>query len=322
MTTSVQTDQVASALDDFITGVTTEAQLSAALYDAGIGLDPALVQKIDDLRATMQMRMLFGAESDLAAASTTSLVNAQTSVIRITGASTTINSFGAVPDMTKGGSSIRFVRFLNSQTIAAGVLAAGTLVAPAGSTMVLQALSGTSWLLRDHVDPSGNTYISKVATALQTMAGPLALPGVKFAATQVASADPNTLDDYQEGTFTAGVTFNNANAGIAYASNSGTYTKIGNRVFFELTINLSDKGSSTGQVRVTGLPESVALAETAVSVLGSFGGLAAGRVPMGYIQPGTTQVVLYALNAGTLVGMVDTDLANNSFIILSGHYKV
>jgi hypothetical protein len=59
------------------------------------------------------------------------------------------------------------------------------------------------------------------STGLMTLAG----PGIKFPATQVASADANTLDDYEEGTWTP-----NQGPGLTVVgtfASSGSYTKIG-----------------------------------------------------------------------------------------------
>ena len=52
------------------------------------------------------------------------------------------------------------------------------------------------------------------------------LNGITFPATQVASADANTLDDYEEGTFTPTVTYSGTNT-PSHASQIGRYTKIG-----------------------------------------------------------------------------------------------
>jgi hypothetical protein len=98
---------------------------------------------------------------------------------------------------------------------------------------------------------SANTW-----SAIQTFS---AIPsvtggGVKFPATQVTSADANTLDDYEEGSFTPTITFGGASTGITYGHNSGRYTKVGRAVFFYLSIFLSAKGSSTGNAAVAGLP--------------------------------------------------------------------
>jgi len=61
--------------------------------------------------------------------------------------------------------------------------------------------------------------------------------GIKFPATQVASADPNTLDDYEEGTWT--VTFHDAvSAGNQSSTTAtGTYTKVGRFVHIQFAVN-------------------------------------------------------------------------------------
>jgi len=71
--------------------------------------------------------------------------------------------------------------------------------------------------------------------------------GIAFPATQVASSDANTLDDYEEGTFTFTATgFTTSQTGTAY------YTKIGNQV----TLRIPDLAavSNTTLCTITGLP--------------------------------------------------------------------
>jgi hypothetical protein len=91
------------------------------------------------------------------------------------------------------------------------------------------------------------------STGLMTLAG----PGIKFPATQVASADPNTLDDYEEGTFTPVVRDAAAgNAAAGYGEQFGRYTKIGNIVNYSIQfVNVNTTGLTSGnQLFVTGLP--------------------------------------------------------------------
>ena len=84
--------------------------------------------------------------------------------------------------------------------------------------------------------------------------------GITFPATQSASSDANTLDDYEEGTIDGN------NLGLAYATpgtssftysdRRGTYTKIGRVVYFTLDIRLASfsKGTASGTLFVIGLP--------------------------------------------------------------------
>ena len=77
--------------------------------------------------------------------------------------------------------------------------------------------------------------------------------GIKFPATQVASTNVNTLDDYEEGTYTPTISFGGNSVGVAYNSTntSGFYQKIGRMVKIDFRITLTSKGSSTGVARVS-----------------------------------------------------------------------
>ena len=72
--------------------------------------------------------------------------------------------------------------------------------------------------------------------------------GLTFPVTQSASSDANTLDDYEEGTWTPSV------GGTAtYTAQAGHYTKIGNfvKIRFHLNVNVLGTGSTTA---ITGIP--------------------------------------------------------------------
>jgi hypothetical protein len=78
--------------------------------------------------------------------------------------------------------------------------------------------------------------------------------GITFPATQSASSNANTLDDYEEGSWTPTLTFNGGSTGITYSTRTGKYVKIGRFVQAQFRITLSNKGSSTGSAKVEGLP--------------------------------------------------------------------
>lgn len=78
--------------------------------------------------------------------------------------------------------------------------------------------------------------------------------GITFPAAQSASSDVNTLDDYEEGTFTPSLRFSGNSSGMTYSTQVGKYTKIGRLVYFVFRIALTAKGSSTGSAQVFGLP--------------------------------------------------------------------
>jgi hypothetical protein len=74
--------------------------------------------------------------------------------------------------------------------------------------------------------------------------------GIAFPATQSASTDANTLDDYEEGSWTP---TDGSGAGISFTIYSATYTKIGNtvRASFALSYGSTSSGS---QAQIGGLP--------------------------------------------------------------------
>jgi hypothetical protein len=76
---------------------------------------------------------------------------------------------------------------------------------------------------------------------------------LKFPASQNASADPNTLDDYEEGTFTPTMT-GTSPAGTA-VNGDGYYTKIGNYVWVQIRFdNVSTPSGGSGALVFTGFP--------------------------------------------------------------------
>lgn len=81
-----------------------------------------------------------------------------------------------------------------------------------------------------------------------------ALTSIKFPASQTASSDVNTLDDYEEGTWTPLIGGTTGQSGQAYSVQSGTYVKVGSKVTASCTVTLSTLGTVTGNVAIKGLP--------------------------------------------------------------------
>lgn len=77
--------------------------------------------------------------------------------------------------------------------------------------------------------------------------------GLTFPATQVVSTDPNTLDDYEEGTFTPTVEGGTTAGTATYSTRTGTYVKVGKVVFIYVGLTWTG-GTGTGNMKITGLP--------------------------------------------------------------------
>ena len=79
------------------------------------------------------------------------------------------------------------------------------------------------------------------------------------------------LDDYEEGTWNPVLTFGGGSTGITYSARGGTYTKIGRQVTLNFMVELTSKGSSTGDAIVGGLPYTVtdSLSNTVIEASGA-----------------------------------------------------
>ncbi len=83
----------------------------------------------------------------------------------------------------------------------------------------------------------------------------LTIPGqIKFPAAQAASADANTLDDYEEGTWTPVIGGSGGTSGQTYSAQTGRYVKVGRLVMANCFVQLSVKGTITTNVQIQGLP--------------------------------------------------------------------
>ena len=76
--------------------------------------------------------------------------------------------------------------------------------------------------------------------------------GITFPATINASSNANTLDDYEEGTWTPSVT--SQNGSITSYTATGNYTKIGRTVTLYCNIQITNGGTASGQLFITGVP--------------------------------------------------------------------
>ena len=97
--------------------------------------------------------------------------------------------------------------------------------------------------------------------------------GITFPATQSPSTDANTLDDYEEGTWTPVISGSTIAGTYQTATAVGTYTKIGNRIHIFCTVTMAAvvTGGGTGYMRISGLPVGTANAESATGAVAAIG---------------------------------------------------
>jgi hypothetical protein len=100
---------------------------------------------------------------------------------------------------------------------------------------------------------SGGTFSGPAVTGILTLTG----GQIAFPAVQVPSANVNTLDDYEEGTWTPSLTFvTPGTLVVGYTLQAGGYTKIGRsvNVCMGIITNSYTLGTASGNMRITGLP--------------------------------------------------------------------
>ena len=78
--------------------------------------------------------------------------------------------------------------------------------------------------------------------------------GITFPATQSASTDANTLDDYEEGTWTPVLQASSSNPTVGYVVQVGHYTKVGRMVQIPGRLQINSISGGSGNIRIAGLP--------------------------------------------------------------------
>jgi len=124
----------------------------------------------------------------------------------------------------------------------AGIIGAQSGVSAIGGMTVYQTSGGNTVF---SVDGAGNV----VTEGGVTVAG----GQINFPITQVPSANVNTLDDYKEGTWTPSVV-SGAGTITTVGTVSGTYTKIGRLVTLTFDVIITDNGTGSAAIHITGYP--------------------------------------------------------------------
>lgn len=189
--------------------------------------------------------------------------------------------------------------------------------------------------------PTGATYelsindvstLALSATALTTPVGVILTPvsgQIKFPATANPSSDANTIDDYEEGSWTGTIQDDTRSDGESqtYSTQYGRYQKIGQRVNVAGRIVLSSLGTLTGgqAAVVAGLPFTSGSTNFSSLTFGYAAGLAITALasPGGLIGTSTATIDLYVFSgAAGAVPMTVDNLSADGDIIFVGSYEI
>ena len=133
--------------------------------------------------------------------------------------------------------------------IPAGAVDADITAIPDGSVATAKiaddAVTGAK--IENNPTIAGNLGVNGITTSTGTI---VASAGVAVGGTGAA----NTLDDFEEGTFSATMSFTNANGSHAFSRNVCSYVKVGRMVHLQMFVELSSKSGASGNARLSNLP--------------------------------------------------------------------
>lgn len=168
-----------------------------------------------------------------------------------------VNMFQAWPTITNTGTLSQLAGFVYAPIKSSS----GDITYAIGLDITQPALSGGATMTNNYgirignIDAAGsNNYAIYTGTGTVRFGGGIQLDSgqIKFPAVQIPSADANTLDDYEEGTWTP---IDSSGAGLVFTA-GGSYEKIGRqfRAGFNVTYPATADGSSA---LIGGLPFTV-----------------------------------------------------------------
>jgi hypothetical protein len=173
------------------------------------------------------------------------------------------------------------------------------------------------------VSPDGSAWTEALNIAQSSGLVTLPVGQLAFPATQNPSANANTLDDYEEGTWTPTLSFAGASTGITYGGTTlGRYTKIGNVVTVTGMLVLTSKGSSTGPAQIGGLPFTAAndsiYGSATVGYASGFSSVTGAVLAL--VAPNTTKLAIYQSANGSASGLTNAHFSNTSSVYFTASY--
>jgi hypothetical protein len=155
--------------------------------------------------------------------------------------------------------------------------------------------------------------------------------GIKFPATQVSDADGNTLDDYEEGTWTPFIYGGTTAGTYTYEADrtGGRYVKMGRTVWFYGGVRIATRPSpGSGDLNIGGLPFTSGGAFSSAGWTGNMTmcyslSTVSGVHIVGRINDGDTNINCFDIadfNYGTNVPSIGTYDGVNFWLIFEGRY--
>ena len=172
---------------------------------------------------------------------------------------------------------------------------------------------------------SGNVGINTTSPAntLDVTGSIRASEGILFG---TDTAPANTLDDYEEGTFTPFIAGGTTDGSATYTTANGSYTKIGRVVFFQAYLDWAS-GTGTGDLMMGGLPFIVynagaGMTMPSMSISEAKFSYSADTFIVAEGVPGGTSVVFLELPVGGGSARGSVQYSATGILVISGTYFV
>jgi hypothetical protein len=172
-------------------------------------------------------------------------------------------------------------------------------------------------------DGDGNPLVAAADNKTLSLEGavPQSGTGITFPATQSASSDANTLDDYEEGTFTPVIKGSGGNPTVSYTTQLGYYVKVGRQVTIFVRIRVNTISGGSGLLFVDGLPfTSSQDSDECGGPVGLAYLYSSNPTQVVQVEGGTTYVYLMRTTANSNNQV--SDLADGCYINFTANYVV
>ncbi len=182
--------------------------------------------------------------------------------------------------------------------------ATGTIITTAGGA----AISGTTGAFTTTVGVGGATPSTSGS-------------GISFPATASASSDANTLDDYEEGTWT-GTLKGGTTDPTTPVTSTGRYTKIGRLVEFQISFENVNTTGASGQIRITNLPFTPSSGERVICPVAFFNMATFTGSTLAMVDNNLTTIYCYSNVSNAAWSDVTHNAGTSRYLSVSGTYTV